>query len=109
MLLRPRRGASPSERVKSLLQSSLFHLVRDNSALVSKVKAVAGDCQMPGLGISPVDRATLQKSVNVIIHCAADIRLEPSIQETLQVCVSVCGAVVWLGLGSASALLRAPC
>ncbi len=35
---------------------------------------------MPGLGLSPSDRAALSSSVNFIIHCAADIRLEADIQ-----------------------------
>jgi hypothetical protein len=52
---------------------------------VGKVKAVQGDIQLPGIGLSQSDRARLMRSVDVIIHCAADIRLEPTIQETLQV------------------------
>lgn len=84
LLLRGRRGADPDDRVRALLQSSLFHLVRDDASIVSKVKAVQGDIQLPGLDLSPSDRSLLSRSVDVIIHCAADIRLEPSIQESLQ-------------------------
>eukprot|EP00879_Flechtneria_rotunda_P002270 GHRR01002461.1.p1 GENE.GHRR01002461.1~~GHRR01002461.1.p1 ORF type:complete len:664 (+),score=233.63 GHRR01002461.1:802-2793(+) len=44
---------------------------------------MAGDISLPGLGLSPVDRAQLLGTVDFIIHCAADIRLEADIQETL--------------------------
>jgi hypothetical protein len=59
--------------------------VRDRPSIVAKVKAVQGDIQLPGLGLSPADRVKLERSVDIIIHCAADIRLEPTIQETLLV------------------------
>lgn len=59
--------------------------VRDSRATVSKVKAIQGDIQLPGLGLSQSDRSKLLRNVDVIIHCAADIRLEPTIHETLQV------------------------
>lgn len=54
--------------------------VRDSAALLSKVHVVGGDISLPGLGLSAADRATLVSSVNFIIHCAADIRLEADIQ-----------------------------
>mgnify|MGYP001806964070 CR=1 FL=1 len=54
--------------------------VREDSSLLSKVVVVGGDISLPGLGLSPSDRAALSSSVNFIIHCAADIRLEADIQ-----------------------------
>lgn len=57
--------------------------MRDNPRLLSKVRVVGGDINMPGLGLSSTDRKRLLGCVNYIIHCAADIRLEADIQETL--------------------------
>jgi hypothetical protein len=54
--------------------------VRGNDKLVQKVHVVSGDISLPGLGLSSADRATLLHSVNFIIHCAADIRLEADMQ-----------------------------
>lgn len=59
--------------------------MRDNHGTISKVQAVEGDIQLPGLGLSQAMRSRLARSVDYIIHCAADIRLEPTIHETLQV------------------------
>lgn len=54
--------------------------IREQSKVLSKVKVVGGDISLPGLGLSPADRAVLVGSVNFIVHCAADIRLEADIQ-----------------------------
>lgn len=54
--------------------------IREQSRLLEKVKVVGGDISLPGLGLSVSDRATLVSSVNIIVHCAADIRLEADIQ-----------------------------
>ncbi|KAF8055926.1 fatty acyl-CoA reductase [Scenedesmus sp. PABB004] len=57
--------------------------VRDSPKLLSKVRVMGGDISAPGLGLSAADRSTLLGCVDFIIHCAADIRLEADIQETL--------------------------
>ena len=69
--------------------------MRDQAGVLSKVKVVEGDISLPGLGLSAAHRDTLVNSLNFIIHCAADIRLEADIQ----VCVlgrglhDICGGV----------------
>eukprot|EP00882_Tetradesmus_deserticola_P005979 GHRQ01006295.1.p1 GENE.GHRQ01006295.1~~GHRQ01006295.1.p1 ORF type:complete len:319 (+),score=59.94 GHRQ01006295.1:134-958(+) len=83
LLLRPRRGQTIQARADALLQGALFHKVRDSTKLLQKVQVVGGDISLPGLGLSAADRATLLSSVDYIVHCAADIRLEADIQETL--------------------------
>jgi thioester reductase-like protein len=54
--------------------------VRDSTKLLQKVHVIGGDISMPGLGLSAADRTTLLSSVDFIVHCAADIRLEADIQ-----------------------------
>ncbi|KAF6261123.1 male sterility protein-domain-containing protein [Scenedesmus sp. NREL 46B-D3] len=83
LLLRPRRGQTIQARADVLLQGALFHKVRDSTKLLRKVQVMGGDISLPGLGMSAADRATLLSSVDYIVHCAADIRLEADIQETL--------------------------
>uniref|UniRef100_A0A383VYV1 Fatty acyl-CoA reductase n=1 Tax=Tetradesmus obliquus TaxID=3088 RepID=A0A383VYV1_TETOB len=83
LLLRPKGKAPVQARAEALLKGALFHKVRSSEKLVQKVHVVAGDISLPGLGLSDADRATLLHSVDYIIHCAADIRLEADMQETL--------------------------
>ncbi|GBF97474.1 hypothetical protein Rsub_10397 [Raphidocelis subcapitata] len=84
VLLRGKKSQSSQERCDKVLQGPVFHLVRDRPELLAKVTAVAGDLSEPGLGLSAHDFATLAENVEVLIHSAADIRLEAPIQETLR-------------------------
>ena len=84
VLLRQKKGEDIQTRLDKMINSSpLMHLLRGNPVL-SKVQAVAGDMTAVGLGISMADRQLLQRDVQTVIHCAADIRLEVGIQELLR-------------------------
>ncbi|KAI8467766.1 MAG: male sterility protein-domain-containing protein [Monoraphidium minutum] len=83
VLLRPKRGAAPADRVAQLLRTPVFHLVRGDPSLVSKVIAVEGDLGLPNLGLSPAAASEISDRVDVVIHSAADIRLEVAIHDTL--------------------------
>jgi fatty acyl-CoA reductase len=69
LLLRPRRGAAPADRVRKLLEGPLFHLLEEKDA--ARVTAVAGDILQPGLGLSPEDEAMLVDKIDTVIHSAA--------------------------------------
>ncbi|KIY92507.1 Fatty acyl-CoA reductase 1 [Monoraphidium neglectum] len=83
VLLRPKAGAAPDARLAQLLQASIFRKVRDDRHLIAKVSAVAGDISLPNLGLSDLDRDLVASKVQIILHCAADIRLEVDIQTAL--------------------------
>ena len=84
VLLRSKNGQDTSSRLLKLFKCSpVFHLIR-NESLLSLATPVAGDVLQPGLGLSEKDYEMLQREVDTIIHCAADIRLESPIQETLR-------------------------
>lgn len=38
--------------------------------------AIAGDCSLPGLGISPTDRAIITREVSIVFHVAATVRFD---------------------------------
>lgn len=84
VMLRQKKGEDIQTRLDKMINSSpLMHLLRGNPVL-QKVRAVAGDMTAAGLGISLADRQLLQREVQTVIHCAADIRLEVGIQELLR-------------------------
>jgi fatty acyl-CoA reductase len=84
VLLRAKKAQPPQARCDALLQGPIFHLVRDKPQLLKKVVAVNGDLSEPGLGLSAADASTLAGTVDILIHSAADIRLEAPIQETMR-------------------------
>jgi len=84
VLMRGRRGVPPQARLDAVLAGPLFHLMRGRAALLRKVAAVEGDITDEGMGLSAADRAALVAECDVVVHCAADIRLEVDVQSTLR-------------------------
>jgi nucleoside-diphosphate-sugar epimerase len=72
VLVRTRRGCSPADRLSRVLRGPLFHLITEEQA--ARVVAVAGDMMQPGLGLSEEDTATLEASVDTVLHSAAGER-----------------------------------
>lgn len=66
------------------MQKNVYHLVHNQPQLLRKVQPVSGDITQPGLGLDISRRQTLQQHVDVILHCAADIRLELDIKSALR-------------------------
>jgi fatty acyl-CoA reductase len=84
IMLRSKKGEDMQSRLDKMINSSpLMHLLRGNPVL-RKIRAIAGDMTAVGLGISLTDRQLLQRDVQTVVHCAADIRLEVGIQELLR-------------------------
>jgi fatty acyl-CoA reductase len=84
VMLRAKRGEDIQSRLQKMLQQSpVMHLLRNN-AVLDKVSAISGDMTAVGLGINSSDKQLLQREVQTVVHCAADIRLEMGIQQLLQ-------------------------
>jgi len=84
VLLRSKRGQTAQDRCNQVLQGATFHLIRDKPELLAKVTAVAGDLSQEGLGLSAADLDMVAEHADILLHSAADIRLEAPIQETMR-------------------------
>ncbi|KAF4518170.1 hypothetical protein B566_EDAN007861 [Ephemera danica] len=86
LLLRSKKGVSPTERVQELLQSNVFERVRREcgAAALNHVTAVEGDIDSPGLGLSAEDRANLCSNVHVVFHVAATVRFDERLKTALR-------------------------
>lgn len=50
-----------------------------------KISVVAGDCSLPGLGLSVSSRNTLINEVNIIFHGAATVRFDEHIRIAMNI------------------------
>jgi fatty acyl-CoA reductase len=87
--VRSKRGLSVQQRVHKLLCGPLFQQLHKQVAaggpnVFSKVRAVEGDMDLPGLGLSDADREELVREVQVVIHGAASLTLDAHIQDALR-------------------------
>lgn len=80
-LVREHEGRSAEQRLKRALAKVG---VRDDERFV----AVAGDVAQPELGISPERRASLARDVRTVIHAAADVRFNQSLESVSAVNVA---------------------
>ncbi|XP_014251336.1 putative fatty acyl-CoA reductase CG5065 isoform X2 [Cimex lectularius] len=83
LLIRTKKGASPQERLKELLQNKVFDRVRDSGCL-QKVCAVAGDVMEPGLGLSEEDKTRLVTQVTVVFHSAATVKFNETLHDAVK-------------------------
>jgi len=101
LLIRPKKGKDPQERIKDMFNNvvsnfffrflisliifvhfsqfslKLFDKVKQQlgvETINDKVKAIAGDVMLEGLGISDEDLDILREEVSIIYHCAATVR-----------------------------------
>ena len=57
----------------------------ENPDSLNKVLAVAGDIEMPGLGISSERREEIYRNVSVIIHSAATIKFNEPLKVAMNI------------------------
>lgn len=62
----------------------IFDNVRKISGkLLEKIKVVKGDVSIDGLGISDADKNRFLKEIDVVFHCAANVRFDLSIRDAV--------------------------
>ncbi|CAB0014994.1 unnamed protein product [Nesidiocoris tenuis] len=83
LLIRTKKGMNPKERLRELLDNTVFDRVRDSGAL-NKVVAVAGDVMDSGLGLSDADKARLCATVNIVFHSAATVKFNEKLQDAVR-------------------------
>jgi len=92
VLIRPKHGQEPQERLKQLFEGVIFKGMAQN--LLDKVKALSGDITLPKLGLSEVDEATLISQVSVVFHSAATVKFEEDFSKSVTMNVQGTLAVI---------------
>ena len=81
LLIRPKKGREPHERLSEIIDVKLFDKVKTQYSeaeidIKSKLCVVHGDLCSPGLGLSDETRRELIENVNIIFHSAATLRFD---------------------------------
>ncbi|XP_052121097.1 putative fatty acyl-CoA reductase CG5065 [Frankliniella occidentalis] len=84
LLLRSKKGESPSGRLQGLLNVPLFDRLRaEQPHALDKIVVLPGDITELGLGLSQEHRALLQREVSVVYHVAASVRFDDPFQKAV--------------------------
>ncbi|CAG9772724.1 unnamed protein product [Ceutorhynchus assimilis] len=84
VLIRPKKGKSPEERIKLITDIPLFDTLKkqipDN---LKKIVPVLGDVMNIGLGLSAESRKLLTNEVDIIYHAAASVRFDDPLKDAI--------------------------
>ncbi|GLG93827.1 Putative fatty acyl-CoA reductase CG8306 [Gryllus bimaculatus] len=85
LLMRPKRGKSPAERLQDLAKNPLFETLVEmrGEGVFERLQVVEGDVSAEGLGLSAADRARLAAAVHVVLHSAATLDFDTPLAATV--------------------------
>ncbi|KAG5888824.1 hypothetical protein JTB14_016024 [Gonioctena quinquepunctata] len=84
VLIRSKKGKSPSERLNEIFNNVLFKLLLETKPDArKKCQHIDGDVSLTGLGIAKDDREMLKTEVDFIVHSAATTRFDESIRQSI--------------------------
>jgi len=96
-LIRAPNAAAADERLAAVVA----RLYDEPPASVERVRAVAGDVSVEGLGLSGENREALIAGVGAVVHCAASISFDNTLEEARA--VNTAGALAMIELSRAIA------
>lgn len=86
LLVRPKKGFEPQQRLNHLLNSPIFDKLRDHrdaEKMLSKLHVICGDITQHNLNLQVEDAEKLKEHVNIVFHMAADVRFDQSLKEAM--------------------------
>ncbi|XP_075147044.1 fatty acyl-CoA reductase 1 [Haematobia irritans] len=99
LLIRPKRDLTPEDRKDQYLKCVIFQRILEcQPDTPKKIHVIAGDVLEDNLGISVRDRDCLVRNVDVIFHCAANVRFDQPLRPMVQ--MNVIGTLKVLNLAS---------
>ncbi|KAK9738285.1 Male sterility protein [Popillia japonica] len=106
ILIRDRKGQTPSARLQNIFSNPLFDKVRSlkGAEIFEKCKAIAGEIAEDRLGLKDEDREILQKEVEYVIHSAATVRFDEPLRKAIL--INTKGTVSMIDLAKEMANLK---
>ncbi|XP_020291111.1 fatty acyl-CoA reductase 1-like [Pseudomyrmex gracilis] len=84
LLIRPKKGLTINDRLKTMLNNKLFDTLRNEQPCsFDKLTPISGDVSAKDLGLLPNDRQLLIKKVSIIFHVAATVRFDESLRDAI--------------------------
>ncbi|XP_050422306.1 fatty acyl-CoA reductase wat-like [Adelges cooleyi] len=89
LLIRSKKGKNVEQRLEDIFEDRLFkRLKHEVPKYHHKISGIAGDCGLPGLGLSVTSRNTLINEVTIVFHGAATVRFDEHIRVAMSINVS---------------------
>jgi alcohol-forming fatty acyl-CoA reductase len=84
ILVRPKKNVEPQQRREEYVNSMVFDLIRkETPRQLDKVHVIKGDISVEGLGLNDNDENLLIDNVNLVFHCAANVRFDQTLKNAV--------------------------
>ncbi|XP_055849110.1 putative fatty acyl-CoA reductase CG5065 [Episyrphus balteatus] len=85
LLIREKKGASVIERKEQYFKCVIFDgILKTNPDVINKVKVIKGDVLEKNLGICDSDLQELISKVDIVFHCAANVRFDQPLRPMIE-------------------------
>ncbi|KAL8601936.1 hypothetical protein ACOMHN_008428 [Nucella lapillus] len=85
VLVRPKKGVQPEERIRQILDSKLFEKVKTNQQGVNqKVVPICGDILESHFGMSEEDQQRVCEATSIVFHSAATVKFDEELKLAVQ-------------------------
>ncbi|XP_042149489.1 putative fatty acyl-CoA reductase CG5065 [Ixodes scapularis] len=86
LLIRPKKGSSPAERLEVFLGSECFNRLRQECpSSLNKLQVVEGNLTDEKMGLKSSDYECLTAEVSVVFHSAATIRFNDTLRNAVKI------------------------
>ncbi|XP_053669822.1 putative fatty acyl-CoA reductase CG5065 [Anopheles nili] len=86
LLIRAKKGLDPAQRKDEYVKNLVFDQVRENhNDRLAKIRLIRGDILSEGLGLSDEDHRELIENVDMVFHCAANVRFDQHIRQAVDI------------------------
>lgn len=84
ILVRTKKGIEPEQRREEYVNHMVFDKIRSETpSQLSKIYVIKGDVSVEGLGLTENDENELIDNVNLIFHCAANVRFDQTLKDAV--------------------------
>lgn len=84
ILVRTKKGVEPDQRRRDYVNHMVFDQIREETPeQLNKIRVIKGDVSVDGLDMNEKDENELINSVNLVFHCAANVRFDQTLKAAL--------------------------
>ncbi|XP_043477891.1 fatty acyl-CoA reductase wat-like isoform X1 [Leptopilina heterotoma] len=97
VIVRPKKGQEALNRFEQIFEDPIFDRLKSEvPKFQHKIQAVNGDCTLPGLGISKIDREFLLNKISIVFHVAANVRFDEKLKQAVAINVNASKEIIQL-------------
>ncbi|KAJ8978200.1 hypothetical protein NQ317_013146 [Molorchus minor] len=84
LIVRPKKGLTPEERLQTLFDEPVFNKLREKTPdTIKKILVMEGDLSKKGIGLSEEDTELIENNVNIVFHCGASLNMDAKLGDAV--------------------------